>query len=941
MSKRRILFIGWDAADWKVIRPLIAAGEMPNLAGLMAGGVHGNMATIYPVLSPMLWSSIATGKRPFKHGIHGFSEPLPDGSGVRPISSLSRKTKAVWNILNQNGLKSIVVGWWPSHPAEPINGVMVSNHYSQVHGGPEDRHKMPLNTVHPTSWSEPLADLRVSPMELDGEILRMFVPDFQRVDQSKDRRLHSLGKIVAETMSIHAAATELLGKEDWDFAAVYFDAIDHFGHAFMSYHPPRQDRISEADFSIYQHVVANGYRYHDGMLGTLLRFADENTTVMLMSDHGFHPDHLRPAYIPAEPAGPAVEHRHFGIVVRRGPDIRVNERIHGATVLDACPTLLALAGLQPGRDMDGKVLLNAFRNPPQIEPVDSWDSVAGDSGMHPPEKRLDTVASAEAFKQLVELGYVAPPGANVAETVDETTRELQYNLARAYTDAGRHADAMALFKVLWERWPREHRFAAALIDSQRAAGDIPGRKASILEFESRVARYQVLAKEELAKFDAEKAAKKAVEGAAPDGEVPASGQRRDDYLRRQWLEQSHPRPLQIAWMKASQALLERDFAEARRQWEVLLASGPLPMEMGLQAVAAWKELGHVDRAREVIAQLRELDPENSEALARLAEIEMEAGNPSKAVEAATDSLALIYFQPAVHFILARSLLDLGLPVESEQAARVAVAQVPGFVKAHALLGLLYRKHLNRPADAFLHEGIAKTLQSTRRLEANKSDGKETSAPTGAPEAAAPPSFNQPASQPADPAQVITVVSGLPRSGTSMMMQILAAGGVEPLTDGIRQPDEDNPMGYHEFDPAANLAMDSSWVQQGRGKVVKVVAQLLPWLPRGEQYRVVFLRRDLREVVASQKAMLQRLNRDGAGLSDEQLMATYRKQLEGVQRALGGRPDIAVTEVDYAALLAEPEPELVRLATFLERPFDANKAAGAIRPELRRQKADGV
>ena len=103
MSKPRVLLIGWDAADWKLIRPLLQAGELPTLARLMADGVHGNLATVYPVLSPMVWTSIATGKRAYKHGIHGFSEPLPNGSGVRPITTLSRKSKAVWNILNQTG----------------------------------------------------------------------------------------------------------------------------------------------------------------------------------------------------------------------------------------------------------------------------------------------------------------------------------------------------------------------------------------------------------------------------------------------------------------------------------------------------------------------------------------------------------------------------------------------------------------------------------------------------------------------------------------------------------------------------------------------------------------------------------------------------------------------------------------------------------------------
>src|SRR5216117_3004205 len=90
---------------------------MPNLARLMAGGIHGNLATIYPVLSPMLWTSIATGKRAHKHGIYGFIEPRSDGQGVQPASSTSRKCKAIWNILSQSGLKSNVLQWYASHPA--------------------------------------------------------------------------------------------------------------------------------------------------------------------------------------------------------------------------------------------------------------------------------------------------------------------------------------------------------------------------------------------------------------------------------------------------------------------------------------------------------------------------------------------------------------------------------------------------------------------------------------------------------------------------------------------------------------------------------------------------------------------------------------------------------------------------------------------------------
>src|ERR1700722_318835 len=131
---RRLLLVGWDAADWQIIDPLMARGEMPHLAGLIANGARGNLATIYPPLSPMLWTTIATGKRPPEHGILGFTEPAEDGLFVHPISNLGRKTKALWNILNQNGKRSIVVGWWPSHPAEPIRGAMVSEHFKLFPG---------------------------------------------------------------------------------------------------------------------------------------------------------------------------------------------------------------------------------------------------------------------------------------------------------------------------------------------------------------------------------------------------------------------------------------------------------------------------------------------------------------------------------------------------------------------------------------------------------------------------------------------------------------------------------------------------------------------------------------------------------------------------------------------------------------------------------------
>ena len=108
----KVLLIGWDAADWQHVHPLLEAGKLPTLEGMINDGVMGNLGTLKPVLSPMLWNTVATGKLPDKHGIHGFVEPDPIHGGVRPCASTSRKTKAIWNILTQQGMRSNVVGWW-------------------------------------------------------------------------------------------------------------------------------------------------------------------------------------------------------------------------------------------------------------------------------------------------------------------------------------------------------------------------------------------------------------------------------------------------------------------------------------------------------------------------------------------------------------------------------------------------------------------------------------------------------------------------------------------------------------------------------------------------------------------------------------------------------------------------------------------------------------
>ena len=252
-----------------------------------------------------------------------------------------------------------------------------------------------------------------------------------------------VAKILAETASVQAAADYLIDREPWDFMAVYFDGIDHFGHGFMKYHPPRQDWIPERDFELYSNVIDMGYKFHDLMLGQMLSKIDLAETIVVMcSDHGFHPDHLRPRAIPKEPAGPAAEHREHGMFLIAGPGIRKDHLVHGATLLDVTPTILAVYGLPIGEDMDGEPLLDCFETEPELQWIESWDAVEGEAGLHPEGKEMPTADSAETMQQLVDLGYIDKPDVDLSVAQKQTQRELDYNLAESLMHAGRFAHAI-------------------------------------------------------------------------------------------------------------------------------------------------------------------------------------------------------------------------------------------------------------------------------------------------------------------------------------------------------------------------------------------------------------------------------------------------------------------------------------------------------------------
>ena len=190
----------------------------------------------------------------------------------------------------------------------------------------------------------------------------------------------------------------------------------------------------------------------------------------------------------------------------------------------------------------------------------------------------------------------------------------------------------------------------------------------------------------------------------------------------------------------------------------------------------------------------------------------------------------------------------------------------------------------------------------------------------------------------DTPQFITIVSGLPRSGTSMMMKMLAAGGMHILTDNARIPDEDNPRGYYELEKVKALKDgEIDWLSEAQGKAVKIISALLEHLPPQYQYRIIFMHRDLDEILASQKQMLVRRGESTDKIDDDTLGALFQKHLTQVEKWLSQQPNIGVTYVNYNDILQNPEPDTQKVIQFLDMNLDKSLMLGVPESNLYRQR----
>ncbi len=389
----RVIFVGIDAVDWKIAKPLVEAGKMPNLARIVEEGATGRLETFIPLeKSPILWTSIATGKRPEKHGIGGFLMTTEEGDTV-PYTGNVRRVRAIWNILGERGYKVCVAGWLVTWPAEEVNGYMVSDYvqYETEHGiKVEDQ-------TYPRELFDEIDSLRVLPSNVtDEEIAHLYPVDIppESLDVAGWEKSY-VKMIYALDETFRRISLYLFEKDqDIDFLAVYFNGIDSMCHMFWDRRKDPADPIGK--------IIDNYYIWMDEVLGEYMHLADERTLLVVCSDHGFHgPRHMRDGGILLG----VYMHGRYGIVGFCGPGIKRGAKIIDAGLLDITPTILYALGFPVARDMDGHVLVDAFEEDflrkHQIEYIPTYETKPWQAG-----KPRKSPVDEKIKKKLRGLGYI-------------------------------------------------------------------------------------------------------------------------------------------------------------------------------------------------------------------------------------------------------------------------------------------------------------------------------------------------------------------------------------------------------------------------------------------------------------------------------------------------------------------------------------------------------
>ncbi len=514
----RVLVLAMDGLDPATIDLLLSEGELPNIARLRREGAYAPLASRKPLLSPVVWTTVATGKTADEHGISHFVSEDPLTGESLPVTSELRRVKALWNVLSEAGREVAVVGWWATWPPEPVNGVVVSDH-TAYHFLFEEGFQGALrgDETYPPELASEIAPLLRRPEDLGEAELARFVsspdagndgagrdpgrqdpspqdpspqepspqePGLQDLDGSPfsfEDEVSHLRWGLATAQSYRDIGLELWRERSPDVALVYFEVTDSaahlFGHLFR-----RQDLAGElaAQQARFGRTVEEVYRFADEIVGDYLAELDSDTTLVLLSDHGFElgvlhddPSRTRDLRRVSERF-----HREEGVLYLFGAGVRKGARLDAPTILDVAPTILALAGVAPAADMPGRVLLEGLRMAEEPRRVATYET--GGPGM--PEQTAggaerNRAADEAALQQLRALGYLG--GSDEAGGEPNLPRDAasgrpgdagRRNLAAIYFEAGKLDQALELYRALVAEAPDDGGLRTSLAGTLGALG---------------------------------------------------------------------------------------------------------------------------------------------------------------------------------------------------------------------------------------------------------------------------------------------------------------------------------------------------------------------------------------------------------------------------------------------------------------------------------------
>ncbi len=467
----RVLVLGLDGLDPRTIDLLMSEGKMPHFAKLRQEGAYGRLLSQEPLLSPIIWTTIATGKGPEEHGIGHFVAQTSDTGESIPASSDLRKVKAMWNIASDAGKQVATVGWWATWPPEEVDGSVVSDHtayhflfeegFATTDSSSEERR------TYPPELAERIAPLLRRPGDLSFEELERFVnverEDFDRPFDFDDDLAHFRWAL-ATAQSYRDIGLELWREDRPDLALVYVEGTDStshlFGHLFRAEGLGGELAEQQRKFG---RTVEEIYLFADELLGEFLDAMDDRTTLLVLSDHGFELGALHDDPTRTRTMRRVSErfHRIEGILYLYGHRVKEHARIDRPSILDITPTVLALLGIPPARDMPGRVLQEAFTAEIGRDRVVSHEDGAGGDRAAPADGELDLVRQAQ-LEHLKSLGYLDDSESDEGAGSAAQTPEALRNLAAINFQAGKFREAAEIYRNLIEEDPENAALRASL-----------------------------------------------------------------------------------------------------------------------------------------------------------------------------------------------------------------------------------------------------------------------------------------------------------------------------------------------------------------------------------------------------------------------------------------------------------------------------------------------